>query len=90
LGRTVRPVSEIGLIVNVAVCAVPVVTAEIVEVTVAFEVCVVDTVNVPVVDPEAMVIDAGTVAFVVLLDVRVTFAPPVEALADRVTVPVDE
>ena len=90
LGAIENPVKTIGFIVRVAVAAVPVVTAEIVEVAAAFAVCTVDTVNVPVLDPEAMVIDDGTVAFAVLLEVRVTLEPPVGAFADRVTVPVDE
>jgi len=78
----------IGFIVNVAVCAVPVVTAEIVAVAAARPVCFVDTVNVPVLVPVAIVIDAGTVALAVLLLASVTDKFEV-ALADSVTVPVD-
>jgi len=50
---------------------------------------VVLTVNVAVVAPAATVTEAGTVALV-LLDDRVTAAPPVPAALERVTVPVEE
>jgi len=81
-------VKVIGFIVSVAVCAVPVVTAEIVAVAAAAPVCFVDTVNVPVFAPEAIVIEAGTVALAVLLLDSVTVVLAV-ALAERVTVPVE-
>jgi len=84
----VKPVKVIGFIVSVAVWAVPVVTAEITAVAAALAVCLVDTVNVPVLAPEAIVIVPGTVAFAVLLLDSVTVTLVV-AFADRVTVPVD-
>ena len=46
-------------------------------------------VKVPLLAPAAMLMEAGTVAEVLLLD-RVTLAPPVGAAAVRVTVPVAE
>jgi len=47
------------------------------------------TVNVPVVAPEAIVIELGTVAFPLLLD-SVTAVPTLAAGPERVTVPVEE
>ena len=47
------------------------------------------TVNAPLLAPAAMVMEAGTVAEVLLLD-SVTLAPPVGAAVVRVTVPVAE
>ena len=47
-------------------------------------------VKVAVVAPASTVTDAGTWAAVVLLDVKLTTAPPAGAGASRVTVPVDD
>lgn len=49
---------------------------------------IVVTVNVPVLAPAAMVVDAGTVATAVLPEARVTDAPPVGAGVAKVSVPV--
>jgi hypothetical protein len=50
----------------------------------------VDTVKVAVVAPAATVTDAGTWAAAVLLEVKLTTAPPVGATLLSVTVPVEE
>jgi hypothetical protein len=47
-------------------------------------------VKVAVVAPAATVTDAGTEAAAVLLEVRVTTAPPVGAARSKVTVPVED
>jgi len=48
------------------------------------------TVNVPLVEPPAIVMEAGTVAIAVLFDDRVTTAPDAGAFDASVTVPVEE
>ena len=76
------------MIVSVAVTEPWLVPAEIVAV-VADATLEVATVNVPVFDPEGIVIEAGTVAEA-LLEERVTTAPLEPAFAASVTVPVEE
>jgi hypothetical protein len=93
------PVTDVGLkltelgtgalTVNVAVCAVLLNVAEIAD-DVLLPTGLVVTVKVAVVAPAATVTLAGTVAAAVLLLVRVTTAPAVDAAPFRVTVPVDD
>lgn len=89
LGAIENVVMLIALIVNVAVAelapAVPVIVAEV-----AVPVTAVLTLNVAVVCPDATVTDGTPTVAAAELDDRLTFTPAAGALAERVTVPVDE
>ena len=86
-GETTRLFTVAALIVNVAVfvvpCEVAVMTADV-----EVETAAVVTVNVALVEPDATVTDAGTVAFV-LLDERLITRPLAPAGAASNTVPVE-
>jgi len=88
VGETETAVKTGGLTVRVAVAEVLLVVAVIVAVVLAATAVVV-TVNVPVMAPEAIVTEAGTVAHALLLE-RVTTVPPDGAALASVTVPVEE
>ena len=88
LGKIDRPVKAMASIVSVAVAVLVPKVAVIVEVVFAPEVWLVATGNVAVVEPEATVTEAATVAGAVADNLTTT--PPLGAAAARVTVPVVE
>ena len=88
VGLRTTPETAGGVMVSVAVFELLPNVAVIVDVVVEATVLV-ETVNVPVVEPAATVVDAGTVADPELL-VRVTVNPPLGAAPVMVTVPVED
>lgn len=89
LGLRLRAVTEGAVTVTTAVLVTPFPAAEIVDVALVRPLAPAVTVKVAVEEPAGTVIEAGTVAAVVLLEVRATVTPVPPALPERVTVPVE-
>jgi hypothetical protein len=89
LGEIENVVMLIALIVSVAVAEL-VPAAAVIVADVAVPVTAVDTLNVAVVAPDGTVTDGTPTVAAAELDDRLTFTPAAGALAERVTVPVDE
>ena len=89
VGEIDTPCTDCGLMVSTSVLETEPSFASIVAVADAVTPTVV-IVNVAEVDPAGIATVEGTVASFVLLEVRVTVAPPVGAATLRATVPVDD